>query len=217
LCSSRLSRRAWSRSSSEAMRTFRSARTMIWAQLPPPSVGGLRRRGPVTWPFALPHPAPSRRPRAVSNGCLGSATPPQGASAYTVRSTDLQFVPVLTSFFAAAHASPAAGRARRSASGAGIHSRSSTGSPGCSGPDRSPSERSPGLRLLRARLLVRCPGFGGHLLGSSGSRPGPLRRYCRGSPLVSPSRSPMARCRRLRSLLAANQWIARLLLLSSRS
>jgi hypothetical protein len=39
--------------------------------LPPPSGRGLRRKGPVTWPFALPRPARSRRPRAVSAACVG--------------------------------------------------------------------------------------------------------------------------------------------------
>jgi hypothetical protein len=36
--------------------------------LPPPSVGGLRRRGPVTCGFAVQRPALSRRPRAVGAG-----------------------------------------------------------------------------------------------------------------------------------------------------
>jgi hypothetical protein len=36
--------------------------------LPPPSGRDLRRRGPVTWPFALPRPAPSRHLRAAAHG-----------------------------------------------------------------------------------------------------------------------------------------------------
>jgi hypothetical protein len=74
-----------------------SSNHILGTALPPPSVGSLRQRGPVTWPFALPRPAPSRRPRAVLHGSEVSATPRSGAGAHTARSTDLQFVPMLTS------------------------------------------------------------------------------------------------------------------------
>ncbi len=73
MCSRRLRSIAWSRSSSDTTRArtlFASARTIPWAQLPPPSVGGLRWTSPVTCGFVTWRPAPSRRPCAVGAGTL---------------------------------------------------------------------------------------------------------------------------------------------------
>ena len=112
--------------------------------LPPPSVRGLRRGGPVTCGFALPRPAPSRRPRAAAHGRWGSATPRQGACANTAGSTDLQFVPVLTSLLAGHHASSGRRPNSPSAIRHGAPSRISAVAGRRSGPVRSPSERSPG-------------------------------------------------------------------------
>lgn len=179
---------------------------ILGTALPPPSVGGLRRKGPVTWPFVLPRPAPSRRPRAVSNGC-GEARRRARAGAHTIRSTDLQFVPVLTSFIAAARAS----FGPRPSSPFGIrrgHHSSSTGSPRCSGPVRSPSERSPGLPSSPSAPRHEVPGFGAiwslvrlRVLDSRAGAAVDLRSSARAG-------RRWLDCRRLRSLLAANQWIA---------
>jgi hypothetical protein len=171
-------------------------------------VGGLRRRGPVTWPFALPRPALSRRPRAVSSGCGVARRRARAQACRTVRSTDLQLVPVLTSF-----SPPACFLERRpsspSASDAGIHSRSSTALTG-----------RLRFRSLAVRALVRpsvfserasheVPGFRGRLLARPARALGRSRRCCRGSPLVGPSRPPGGETAlALRRLLAANQWIA---------
>jgi hypothetical protein len=75
----------WSRmnssaSSSDKTSTILCSNHILGTALPPPSVGGLRRRGPVTWSFAGSRPASSRRPRAVHTG-VGSATPRRGACA----------------------------------------------------------------------------------------------------------------------------------------
>ncbi len=76
-------------------------------------------------------------------------------------------------------------------------------------PSRSPSERSPAFRLLRARLLNEVPGFGAVC---SLIRLAPLRSWAGGAadpPLGSSSRSPVARLPSpFGDLLAANQWIA---------
>jgi hypothetical protein len=175
------------------MRTLRSARSIFWAQLPPPSVGGLRQRGPVTWPFALPHPAPSRRPRAISGGCGVARRRARAQACRTARSTDLQFVPVLTSFFAARVLPSAPAELtfgiRRRHSLAAIHGTHG----GASGPNRTPSERSSGLPCSPSAPRHEVPGFGAvcslvRLASGDGSR-----RCCRRSPLVSPSRPPVAR------------------------
>jgi len=161
LCSSKLSRRAWSRSSSETTRTFRSARTIFWEQLPPPSVGGLRPKGPVTWPFALPQPAPSRRPSAVLHGSGVARRRARTLARKTARSTDLQFVPrahLLHRRRARLPQPPPSSPfgIRRGYPFAVIHGAHS-GAPVSSA--RRPSAR-PASRLLRARLLNEVPGFG---------------------------------------------------------
>jgi hypothetical protein len=86
----------------------------------------------------------------------------------------------------------ATGGARRSASSAGIPSRSSTALTRVlrSTPLRRPSLR-PASRLVRACLAMRCPGSWPSVR-SSGSRCGPSRRCWRRSPLVCPSRPPVA-------------------------
>ena len=190
------------------MRMFRSARTIFWAQLPPPSVGGLRRRGPVTCGFAGSRPAPSRRPRAVSSGCGVARRRARAQACRTARSTDLQFVPVLTSLLRRPHGFLQRRPSSPSASDAGIHSRSSTALTGCSGPDRSPSERSPGLPSSPSAPRHEVPGFGavGSLVRLAPGTVAPVL------PRVS-ARQPEPTagwrdCPRLRSLLAANQWIA---------
>ena len=76
-----------------------------------------------------------------------------------------------------------------SASGAGIPLGSSARLTGRFGLVRSPSERSSGLRLLRARLLLGAR-VRGRLPRSSGSRPGPSRWCLRRPPLVCSSRPP---------------------------
>ena len=187
---------------------FRSARTIFWAQLPPPSVGGLRRRGPVTCGFAGSRPAPSRRPRAVSSGCGVARRRARAQACRTARSTDLQFVPVLTSFFRRPHASFSAGRARLRHPTRAFTRGRPRHSPGAPVPiARRPSAR-PASGLLRALLAMRCPGSGPSVR-PSGSRLGPVAPVL---PRVS-ARQPEPTagwrdCPRLRSLLAANQWIA---------
>lgn len=190
------------------MRTFRSARTIFWAQLPPPSVGGLRRRGPVTCGFAGSRPAPSRRPRAVSSGC--------GGARHRAPSAGVQGAPgrrILSSCPCSPPSSlPACFLQRRpsspSASDADIHSRSSTALTGCSGPDRSPSERSPGLPSSPSAPRHEVPGFGAVGLPVR-LAPGTVAPVL---PRVSARQpEPTAGWRdwpRPRSLLAANQWIA---------
>lgn len=191
------------------MRMFRSARTMIWAQLLPPSVGGLRRRGPVTCGFAGSRPAPTRRPRAVSSGCGVARRRARAQACTTARSTDLQFVPVLTSLLPA-RMPPACFLQRRPSSPfshAGIHSRSSTALTGCSGPDRSPSERSPDLPSSPSDPRHEVPGFGA-VCSLVWLAPGTVARCCSGSPPRQPEPTAGWRdCPRLRSLFAANQWI----------
>jgi hypothetical protein len=172
------------------MRMFRSARTIFWAQLPPPSVGGLRQRGPVTCGFAGSRPAPSRRPRAVSSSCGVARHCARAQACRTARSTDLQFVPVFTSFFAAVHASFSAGRARLRHPTRAFTRGRPRHSPGCSGPDRSPSERSPGLPSSPSTPRHEVPGFGA-VCSLVRLAPGTVARRCRrGSPLVCPSRPP---------------------------
>jgi hypothetical protein len=171
---------------------FRSARTIFWAQLPPPSVGGLRRRDPVTCGFAGSRPAPSRRPRAVSSGLWGSATPGPSAGVQD-RQVDGSSVPARAHLPSPRpHASFSAGRARLQHPTRAFTRGRPRHSPGAPVPiARRPSAR-PASRLLRALLAMRCPGSGPSVR-PSGSRLGRSRRCCRGSPLVSPSRLPVAR------------------------
>lgn len=85
-----------------------------------------------------------------------------------------------------------------------IPSRSSKGSPACFGPDRSPPERSPGFRFLRARLRMRCPA------GPSDRSSGLVSLTDRAGAAADLRSSARAgcrwrACRRVRSLLPANQ------------
>jgi hypothetical protein len=76
-----------------------------------------------------------------------------------------------------------------------------------SDPVRSPSERSSGLRLLRARLRREMPEFGAVLI----ARPAASRTWCRpsrGSPVGVQAGGLWRDSRRPRSLLAAKRWIA---------
>jgi hypothetical protein len=190
------------------MRTFRSARTIFWAQLPPPSVGGLRRRGPVTCGFAGSRPAPSRRPRAVSSGCGVARRLARAQACTTARSKELQFVPVLTSFFAAAHASFSAGRSRLRHPTRAFTRGHPRHSPGCSGPDRSASERSSGLPSSPSAPRHKVPGFGAVcslVRLASWTVPPVLPRVSARQPEPT---AGWRDCPRLGSLLAANQWIA---------
>ena len=168
---------------------------------------GLRQRGPVTWPFALPRPAPSRRPRAVLHGSeVARAAPGRRRAHRQVDGSSVRAHAHL--LLVAAHASFSHGWS----SPFGIQrvhpSRSSTVLTRVlrSRPLRRPSV-CPACRLLRACLAMRCPGSGPSVR-SSGSRCGPSRRNA--ADLRSPARADRRwrACRRLQSLLAANQWIA---------
>ena len=162
----------------------------------------------MTCGFAGSRPAPSRRPRAVSSGCGVARRRARAQACRTARSTDLQFVPVLTSFFAArmlpsAPAELAVRHPTRAFTRG--HPRHSPGAPVPIA--RRPSAR-PASRLLRALLAMRCPGSGPSVR-PSGSR---LWTVAPVLPRVS-ARQPEPTagwrdCPRLRSLLAANQWIA---------
>jgi hypothetical protein len=101
-------------------------------------------------------------------------------------------VPMLTSSSSLRTLPSATGGARRWASSAGISSRSSTALTRVlrSRPLCHPSVR-PASRVLRACLAMKCPGSGPSVR-SSGSRCGPSRRCRRRSPLVCPSRPPVA-------------------------
>jgi hypothetical protein len=161
----------------------------------------------VTCAFALPHPAPSRRPRAVSNGCGVARRRARAQARRTARSTDLQFVPVLTSFFAArmvpsAPAELALG-IRRGHSLAAIRG----------------THRSVRSRSLAVRALARppsSPSASRHEVPGFGAACSLVRLACWTVAPVSPrisARQPEPTvgwrdCPRLRSLLAANQWIA---------
>jgi hypothetical protein len=171
-------------------------------------VGSLRQRGPVTWPFALPRPAPSRRPRAVLHGsevarrrARTQARTPPGRRIF-------QFVPMLTSSSSLRTLPSATGWSspfgiQRGHPFAVIHGAHPVLR---STPLRRPSVR-PASRLLRARLAMRCPGSG-RSVRSSGSRYGPCAGVA--ADLRSSARADRRwrACRRLRSLLVANQWIA---------
>ena len=175
--------------------------------LPPPSVGGLRRRGPRDLRFCRLTPGavapPTRRFRLWG---LGDAAPerrragPPGRRIFSWCPCSPPSSPPAC-FLQRRPSSP-------SASDAGIHSRSSTALTGCSGPDRSPTERSPGLPSSPSAPRHEVPGFGA--VGS------PVRLASWTVPPVLPrvsARQPEPAagwrdCPRLRSLLAANQWIA---------
>jgi hypothetical protein len=129
--------------------------------LPPPSVGGLRRKGPVTWPFALPRRARSRRPRAVP-AAMGQARRRARARAR---------IPPGRRIFSSCPCSPPSFAARKASLGRRpslAFDHPAQGS--LRGPPRpSPTPWSPslavrasftGLRLLRARLRREVPGFG---------------------------------------------------------
>jgi len=159
----------------------------------PPSFGGWpSAKRPRDLAFALPHPAPLRRPRAVLHGSGVARRRAWCRRAGPAGRRIFSSCPCSPPFMAAMHASSAAVRARRSASGTGIPSRASTVLTGRSGPDRS--RRVSGLAascLFRARLRMRCPGSG-PAVRSSRSRLGPSRRCLCGPPLVCPSRPPVA-------------------------
>jgi len=128
--------------------------------LPPPSGRDLRRRGPVTWPFARPRPAPSRRLRAAAHGNV-TARRRARARARTRRVDG-------SSVRARAHLPPcrsqgvlrSPARARLRPSGSGQPSRASAAVCSASGPVRPPSEHFSGPRVHRARLRYEVPGFG---------------------------------------------------------
>jgi hypothetical protein len=118
-------------------------------------------KGPVTWPFALPQPAASRRPSAVLHGSGVARRRARTVARKTARSTDLQFVPpahLLHRRRARLPQPPPSSPfgIRRGYPFAVIHGAHS-GAPVSSA--RRPSAR-PASRLLRARLLNEVPGFG---------------------------------------------------------
>jgi hypothetical protein len=181
---------------------------ILGTALPPSSVGGLRRRGPVTCGFAGSRPAPTRRPRAVSSGCGGARRRARAQACRTARSTGLQFVPVLTSLLPARTLPSAPAELRLRHPTRDIHSRSSTALTGCSGPDRSPSERSPGVPSSPSAPRHEVPGFGAvcsFVRLASWTVPPVLPRVSARQPEPT---AGWRDCPRLRSLLAANQWIA---------
>jgi hypothetical protein len=183
-------------------------RTIFWAQLPPPSVGGLRRRGPVTCGFAGSRPAPSRRPCAVSSGCGVARRRARAQACRTARSTDLPVGARAHLPSRRPHASFSAGRARLRHPTRTFTRGHPQHSPRAPVPIACRPSARPASRLLRARLAVRRPGSGPSAR-SSGSRLGAFRRCCRGSPLVSPSRPPGGETAlAFGSLLAANKSIA---------
>jgi hypothetical protein len=106
------------------------------------------------------------------------------------------------------HASFSAGRARLRHPTRAFTRDRPRHSPGAPVPIARRQSARPASRLLRALLAMRCPGSGPSAR-PSGSRLGPFRRCCRGSPARQPEPTAGWRdCPRLRSLLAANQWIA---------
>jgi hypothetical protein len=129
--------------------------------LPPPSVGGLRPKGPVTWPFALPQPAASRRPSAVLHGSGVARRRARTLARKTARSTDLQFVPpahLLHRRRARLPQPPPSSPfgIRRGYPFAVIHGAHSGATVSSA---RRPSAR-PASRLLRGAYSMRCPGSG---------------------------------------------------------
>ena len=155
--------------------------------------------------LACPHPAASRRPRAVF-ATARSTAPSAGAGPPGRRI--FSSCPCSPPSFLRPHASFGAGRARLRPSGAGHPLADHPRPHRRSGPDRSPSERSSGLPSLRALLALRCPGSGpsGSLVRLASVTVAPVLRE---SPLGSPSRLAGGEIAvRPRSLLVANQWIA---------
>jgi hypothetical protein len=145
---------------------------ILGTALPPPSVGGLRRRGPVTCGFAGLRPAPSRRPRAV--GAVTTRSHWRGASSRQGAR------PLLAAFRgcsvrARAHlpCSP-----RRHAP-AGVWPRSNTAEPSALAPPHpraaSPGVGAPSAASLPSRLASliselashEVPGFGAPALPSA--------------------------------------------------
>lgn len=144
---------------------------ILGTALPPPSGRGLRRRGPVTCGFASPRPARSRRPCAVTHGggaarrrARARGRTPSGRRTFSSCPSSPPFVPLRMSSSDSRRTSPRL-------PGTGLH-RGYRARRRRSGPVCSPSERSSGLRSVRARLLVRCPGSGPSDR-SFGSRHGP--------------------------------------------
>jgi hypothetical protein len=162
----------------------------------------------VTWGFASSDPALSRRPRAVGAAVGKPDTAPRRKRT-RARSTDLQFVPVLTSFIAASHASSS----RRPCSPVRHSARAFTrGHPRAHLVLRSRSHSA--RALVRPPSSPSAPPYGGaRVRGRLCARPardaGPItpvspRIFAR---LPEPT-AHGGTCRRLRSLLASNQWIA---------
>ncbi len=171
-------------------------------------MGGLRCRGPVTCGFAGSRPAPSRRPRAVPS-CLGGSATPRPSAGVQDRQVDGSSVRARAHLPSPRpHASFSAGRARlRHPTRAFIRGHP-WHSPGAPAPiARRPSAR-PASRLLRALLAMRCPGSGPSVRPSARAWDG------RAGAVAGLRSLARADCRwrdypRLRSLLAANQWIAK--------
>jgi hypothetical protein len=127
--------------------------------LPPPSVGGLRRKGPVTWPFAPSRPAPSRRPRAATHGS-GAARRRARARAHTPSGRRIfSSCPCSPPFSPLAWRPQVAGRARLGHP-AGTPCAEVRGPCRRFGPVRSPSERSHRLPDAPSAPPPEVPGFG---------------------------------------------------------
>jgi hypothetical protein len=161
----------------------------------------------VTCGFVLSRLTPSRRPRAVSHGSAATRRRRQGACAHFARSTDLQFVPVLTSLLAARTASSGCRQSSPSAIGTGLQRGPPRPSPALRSRSLAVRALLRGLRLLRARLRREVPGFGAVLIARL------ARVTDRGAGLVADLRS-VARAgvrwrdsRRPRGMLAAKRWI----------
>ena len=132
--------------------------------LPPPSVRGLRRRGPVTSGFALSRPALSRRLRAVAHGNVAARRRARARARTPSGRRILSSCPAHLPSFAARTASSGSRPSSPRPSGSVHLSRTSAGSAGAPVPfARRPSART-GLRFLRARLRHEVPGFGAVLI-----------------------------------------------------
>jgi hypothetical protein len=131
----------------------------------PPSFGGWpSAKRPRDLRFCTPTPGAVAPPTRRFRRLWGSATPRPSAGVQD-RQVDGSSVRAPSS---PPFSPPACLLQRRpsspSVSDAGIHSRSSTALTGCFGPDRSPSECSPGLRSSPSAPRHEVPGFGGRLL-----------------------------------------------------
>src|SRR6266545_3380939 len=164
---------------------------ILGTALPPPSVGGLRQRGPVTWPFALPRPAPSRRPRAVLHGsevarrrARAQARTPPGRRIFS--SCPCSPPPRRYARFLQPRVELAVRHPAR-ASFAVIHGAH----PGAPVPSAPPSERLSGLPSSPSVPRHEVPGFGAvcSLVRLAMWTIAPERRR---SPLACPSRPPVA-------------------------